>query len=179
MDAMLKVVTEQNLKPEQIQAVRLRAGSNILDPLRYKTAKTELEAKFCVPFLLSSIAIRRKAGVREFTDEFVSSEPVQRMMARVTTVFDPKIEAQGFDQIRSVVEIDLVDGRRLVQPSDDRYRGGPDRPFTREELHAKFSDCAQLTMSAGRTEQALVQIDAVDALKDVRELARLMVPDHV
>jgi 2-methylcitrate dehydratase PrpD len=179
MDAMLKVVTEENLKPEQIQAVRLRAGSNILEPLRYKTAKTELEAKFSVPFLLSSIAIRRKAGVREFTDEFVSSEPVQRMMARVTTVFDPKIEAQGFDQIRSVVEIDLVDGRRLVQPSDDRYRGGPDRPFTREELHAKFSDCAQLTMSAGRIEQALVQIDAVDALKDVRELARLMVPDRV
>jgi 2-methylcitrate dehydratase PrpD len=179
MDAMLKVVTEQNLKPEQIQAVRLRAGSNILDPLRYKTAKTELEAKFSVPFLLSSIAIRRKAGVREFTDEFVSSEPVQRMMDRVTTVFDPKIEAQGFDQIRSVVEIDLVDGRRLVQSSDDRYRGGPDRPFTREELHAKFTDCAQLTMSAGRTQQALAQIDAVDALKDVRELARLMAPDHV
>ena len=174
MDAMLKVVTEQNLRPEQIQAVRLRAGSNILDPLRYKTAKTELEAKFCVPFLLSSIAIRRKAGVREFTDEFVSSEPVQRMMTRVTTVFDPKIEAQGFDKIRSVVEVDVADGRRLVQASDDRYRGGPDRPFTREELHAKFTDCAQLTMGAGRIQQVLAQIETIDGLKDVRQLARMM-----
>ncbi len=80
------------------------------------------------------MAIRRKAGVREFTDEFVSSEPVQRMMTRVTTVFDATIEAQGFDKIRSVVEVDLTDGRRFVQASDDRYRGGPDRPFTREEL---------------------------------------------
>ena len=39
-----------------------------------------------MPFLLSSIAIRRKAGVREFTDAFVSSAPVQQMMTRVTTV---------------------------------------------------------------------------------------------
>jgi 2-methylcitrate dehydratase PrpD len=175
LDAMLKVVTDHDLKPEQIQAVRLRAGSNILEPLRYKTAKTELEAKFCVPFLLSSIVLRRKAGVKEFTDEFVSSEPVQRMMTKVTTVFDPAIEAQGFDQIRSVVEVDLTDGRHLVQPSDDRYRGGPDRPFTREELHAKFTDCAQLTLSAPRIQQALTQIEAIEGATDVRQVARTMI----
>lgn len=174
MDAMLKLVTEQDLKPGQIQAVRLRAGSNILNPLRYQTAKTELEAKFCLPFLLGSIAIRRKAGVREFTDEFVSSEPVQRMMARVTTVFDATIEAKGFEKIRSIVEVDMTDGRRLVQASDDRYRGGPDRPFTRQELVEKFTDCAQLVLDAGRIAQVVSGIEAVDTLPDIRQLARLM-----
>ena len=154
MDAMLKVVIEHDLKPDQIKAVRVRAGSNILEPLRYKIATNELEAKFCLPFLMSSLIIRRKAGVREFTDEFVASAPVQQMMPRVTNVFDPKIEAQGFDKIRSVVEIDLTDGRTLVQASDDRYRGGPDKPFTREELHEKFTDCAQLTLGAARLRES-------------------------
>ncbi len=170
MDAMLKVMTDHNLQPDQIKAVRLRAGTNILDPLRYKTAKTELEAKFCIPFLLSSIILRRKAGIREFTDEFVSSAPVQEMMTRVTTVFDPAIEAQGFEKIRSRVEVDLVDGRSLVQPSDDKYRGGPDRPFTREELHGKFTDCAGLLLSPARMQEALSQIESIDTLKSIREL---------
>src|SRR5882672_10466193 len=49
MDAMLKLVTDHDVKPDQIARVRVRAGSNILNPLRYKTAKTELEAKFCLP----------------------------------------------------------------------------------------------------------------------------------
>ncbi len=177
LDAMLKVVVDYDLKPEQVRAVRLRAGSNILEPLRYKTAKTELEAKFSIPFLLSSILIRRKAGIREFTDEFVASEPVQRMMERVTGIFDAKIEAQGFDKIRSVVEVDLADGRTLVQPSDDKYRGGPDRPFTRQELHDKFADCAQLVLSPARVERAFTQIESIDALKDVRELVRTLSPD--
>jgi 2-methylcitrate dehydratase PrpD len=174
MDAMLKAVVEHDLKPDQIKAVRVRAGSNVLEPLRYKIATNELEAKFCLPFLMASLIIRRKAGVREFTDEFVASAPVQQMMPRVTNVFDPKIEAQGFDKIRSVIEIDLTDGRSLVQPSDDRYRGGPDKPFTREELREKFTDCAQLTLGQPGIAKALDLIENVERIKDVNELVKAL-----
>src|SRR5262245_10003914 len=170
MDAMLKAVVDHDLKPEQIKAVRVRAGSNILEPLRYKIATHELEAKFCLPFLMATLILRRKAGVREFTDEFVKSAPVQQMMPRVSGIFDQKIEAQGFDKIRSVIEIDLADGRSIVQAADDRYRGGPDKPFTQAELHAKFTDCAQLTMPPARIARALERIEGVDRLKDVGDL---------
>jgi 2-methylcitrate dehydratase PrpD len=151
-----------------------RAGSNILEPLRYKTAKTELEAKFCLPFLLTSIALRRKAGIREFTDEFVSSEPVQRMMPLVTAIFDPKIEAMGFDKMRSVVEVDLKDGQTFVQAASDKYHGGPDWPFTRAELHERFTDCATLALPQIRAQQVLEQIEGVDTLKNIRDLTRTM-----
>jgi 2-methylcitrate dehydratase PrpD len=174
MDAMLKLVTDHNVKPEQIARVRVRAGSNILNPLRYKTAKTELEAKFCLPFMMSSIALRRRAGIREFTDEFVSSAPVQQMMTRVETMFDPEIEARGFDKMRSIVEVTLKDGRTLVQPSDERYRGGPEKPFTRADLHQKFTECAELFLPPERIRQALDVIESTEKLKNVRELTRAM-----
>jgi 2-methylcitrate dehydratase PrpD len=170
MDAMLKLVVDHDIKPDQIKQIRVRAGSNILEPLRYKTAKTELEAKFCLAFLMTALVLRRKAGIHEFTDEFVSSEPVQRMMPLVETKFDPAIEAKGFDKMRSVIEVDLKDGRSFVQPSDERYRGGPEKPFTREELHEKFSDCASLILPKERIVKALQLIEGVDSLKNVREL---------
>ncbi len=176
MDAMLKLVTDHDVKPEQIARVRVRAGSNILNPLRYKTAKTELEAKFCLPFMMASIALRRRAGIREFTDPFVSSAPVQAMMSRVETVFDQGIEARGFDKMRSIVEVDLTGGGTLTQPSDDRYRGGPDRPFTRAELHEKFTDCASLVLPPERIRRALELIESLDQMKNVRELSQALVP---
>ena len=40
MDAMLTVMTEHDVKPDQIRRIRLRAGSNILNPLRYKIANS-------------------------------------------------------------------------------------------------------------------------------------------
>jgi len=174
MDAMLKLVTDNNVQPDQIKAIRLKAGSNILEPLRYKTAKTELEAKFCVPFLLGVIALRRKAGIQEFTDEFVSSAPIQQMMTKVSSQFDPEIEALGFDKIRSIVEVDLVDGRKLVQRSDERYRGSPAWPFTMAELRERFADCASPVLAKDKIQRALEQIESVEKMKDIRELTRTL-----
>jgi 2-methylcitrate dehydratase PrpD len=76
--------------------------------------------------------------------------------------------------MRSVVEVDLADGRKLAQPSDERYRGGPDRPFTRAELHEKFTDCASLVLSPERIRRALELIESVEQIKDVRELVKAM-----
>jgi 2-methylcitrate dehydratase PrpD len=179
MDAMRTLVTTHDVQPEQIRAIRLRAGSNILNPLRYKVAASELEAKFSPPFMLSAIAIRRKAGIHEFTDEFVRSAPVQAMMAKVETILDPEIEARGFEKIRSTVEVDLVDGRRLVQPADERYRGGPDHPFTRADLHEKFTDCASLVLAPAAMTEALDVVEGLETLSDIGDLVRLLSPSAV
>ena len=179
MDAMRTLVVTHDVKPEQIQAIRLHAGSNILNPLRYGVATSELEAKFSPAFMLASVALRRKVGIHEFTDEFVRSAPVQAMMAKVETILDPEIEARGFEKIRSTVEVDLSDGRRLVQQADERYRGGPDRPFTREELRDKFTECAGLVLSTSAAAEVLGTVEKLETLSDVSELIDLLAPAPV
>jgi 2-methylcitrate dehydratase PrpD len=174
MDAMRKLVITNDVQPEQIRAIRVRAGSNILNPLRYPVAQTELEAKFSPAFMVSAIALRRKAGIHEFTDEFVRSEPAQKMMAKVKTVLDPDIEAKGWEKIRSTVEVDLEDGRTLVQDADERYRGGPDHPFTREELHEKFTDCASLVLSVEGMADVISKVEHIEQVTDIAALVRAL-----
>ena len=171
MDAMRRLVIANDVQPEEITAIRVRAGSNILNPLRYPVAGNELEAKFCPAFMVSAIALRRKAGVREFNDEFVQSAPVQALMRKVERVLDPAIEAKGWEKIRSTVEVDLKDGRTLVEHADERYRGGPDLPFTRAELHEKWSDCASLVLSSGAADAVFDLVEKLEDLEDVTELA--------
>jgi 2-methylcitrate dehydratase PrpD len=166
---MLKLVIEHDIKPEQVKAIRLRAGSNILNPLRYRTARTELEAKFCPAFMLSSLVLRRRAGVHEFTDAFVRSAAVQDMMTRVTTVLDPEIEGRGFEKMRSIVEVDLSDGRTVSQEAAG-YRGGPDNPFTSEDLRRKFTECAGLVLTPNTIGEAFDMIASLDRLPDIRDL---------
>jgi 2-methylcitrate dehydratase PrpD len=170
MDAMRTLVTSHDVKPEQIKAIRVRAGSNILNPLRYPIATTELEAKFCPAFMVSAIALRRKAGIHEFTDEFVRSAPTQAMMRKCTNVLDAGIEAKGWEKIRSTVEVDLEDGRTLVQEADERYRGGPDRPFTRDELLEKFTDCASLVLPEAGMTRVVSLVEAIEQQADIASL---------
>jgi 2-methylcitrate dehydratase PrpD len=174
MDAMLKLVVDHDVRPEQVRRIRLRAGSNILNPLRYPIAATALEAKFCPAFMLSSMVLRRRAGIHEFTDEFVQSDPVQQMMRRAETVFDPGIEAQGFEAMRSIVEVELTDGRLLVQPADERYRGGPGNPFSRDDLHAKFRECGALVLPPQRLATVLARVESLADLRNVRELVQAL-----
>jgi 2-methylcitrate dehydratase PrpD len=174
MDAMRALVVTHDVQPAQIRAIRLRAGSNILNPLRYTIAQSELEAKFCPAFMLSAIALRRKAGIHEFTDDFVRSQPVQEMMGRCDTILDKEIEGRGFEKIRSTVEVDLVDGRTLVQEADERYRGGPDRPFTREELHGKFTECAELVLPVDAIAEALRMVESLEQMSDITTLVQVL-----
>jgi 2-methylcitrate dehydratase PrpD len=174
MDAMRRLVLKHDVKPDAIVAIRVRAGSNILNPLRYPIATNELEAKFCPAFMVSAIAIRRKAGIHEFNDEFVQSAPVQALMRKVERVLDPEIEAKGWEKIRSTVEVDLADGRKLVEHADERYRGGPDLPFTRDELYEKWADCASLVLPQSGVDEVFELVEGLERMSDITTLVRAL-----
>ncbi|MBI4200038.1 MAG: MmgE/PrpD family protein [Chloroflexi bacterium] len=174
MDALLDLVREHDIRPGQVEEVRLGAGSNILNPLRYQEPQNELEAKFSLPFCLAILVLRRRAGLQEFTPEVVLSRPVREMMKRVRTYHSPEIEAKGGDRIRSRVEVRLKDGRTLVREAETS-RGTPERPMSREELEGKFTDCAQRLLTQERTRAALAAIHRVEEMPSLDDLAGLFV----
>jgi len=151
MDAMKFLMEEEGLEPDNIKNVTLFAANNILHPIRFRIAKSELEGKFCMAFLLSSIIIAGKAGKAEFTNDFVLSDSVQAMQRRVSTQFDPEISAMGHDRIRSRIEVETKDGRSIVKWADENYRGSPHNPLSDEEVEGKFLDCAQGILSNDRS----------------------------
>jgi 2-methylcitrate dehydratase PrpD len=173
MDAMRTVVLENNLKPDDIDEVVLYAGHNILNPIRYTTAEDELQAKFCMPFLLAAIVISRRAGFREFTPKFVRSSEVQALMQRIRTEFDPTIEAKGYDKMRSRIKVMLSNGRELVREADECYRGGPQNPLSDDELIEKFTDCTQSILSQATREAIIEAVFELENLADVKRLINL------
>jgi 2-methylcitrate dehydratase PrpD len=74
------------------------------------------------------------------------------------------------------VEVTLQDGSTLVQAADERYRGSPEKPFTRAELHAKFADCAALVLPSDRIPRALETIESLESVKDIRQLVQVLTP---
>lgn len=172
MDAMHALVIQYDLRPEEVDHVKVSTGSNVLPPgpLRYKKAQTALQAKFCVPFQMASMIICRKAGIMEFTDEFVQSPSVQEMMDRVEAVIDLEIDALGRDKIVSVIEIQLKDGRILRGKSSEKYRGGPHNPLSNKELTEKFNDCVQRILNPDQTIKLMKVIESLESLDDIRTL---------
>jgi 2-methylcitrate dehydratase PrpD len=174
IDLMLKLVIEHDIKPEDIDAVKVYAGTNILKPIRYPVAANHLQAKFSLPAALAMIALARKAGKREFSDEFVGSASMQAMQRRISTELDPEIEKMGFDKMRSRILIRLKDGRTVEGWADERYRGGPENPLSDADLEAKVRSCCDGVLDE-KSQSILIETAwSVAQLKDASKLMRII-----
>jgi 2-methylcitrate dehydratase PrpD len=174
IDLMLKLITDHDLKPGDIDSVKVYAGTNILKPIRYPVAANHLQAKFSLPAALAMIALARKAGKHEFSDEFVGSAPMQAMQKRITTQLDPEIEKLGFDKMRSRIAIRLNDGRHVEAWADERYRGGPENPLSDGDLEAKARSCCEGVLKDKAQSKLIDAGWSVTRLDDASRLMRML-----
>ncbi|MBW6424966.1 MmgE/PrpD family protein [Rhizobium sp. XQZ8] len=174
MDAMLKLVLDHDLKGEEVERIRFHAGKNIIEPIRYPIAKNHLQAKFSMPALLAMIVLCRRASHHEFVDAFVAGEAMQDLQARTEVINDLEIDAQGYDKIRSRIEVLTKDGRTLVQWADERYRGGPSNPIDDAGLDAKFRMCAEGVVDSAPQEELLALVRNIDKGADIKRLVSLI-----
>jgi 2-methylcitrate dehydratase PrpD len=174
MDAMLKLVLDHDLKPDEVARIRFFAGKNIIEPIRYPIARNHLQAKFSMPALLAMIVLRRRASHHEFEDAFVAGAAMQDLQARTDVIGDPAIDALGYDLIRSRIEVDTKDGRTLVQWADERYRGGPLNPISDADLDAKFHMCAEGVLDERAQREVLALARSLDTGADIARLMNLL-----
>jgi 2-methylcitrate dehydratase PrpD len=171
IDLMLKLVSENDVQPNEIVNIKVYAGTNILNPIRYPIAANHLQAKFSLPAALAMIALARKAGKKEFSDEFVGSASMQAMQKRITTELDPAIEKLGFDKMRSRIAIHLQGGKQIEGWADERYRGGPENPLSDADVEAKVRSCCEGVLDD--LQQAAL-IDAGSSILGLPDAGRLM-----
>lgn len=165
LDGMLDLLQAESLAPEQIANISVLTSHRNTRVLRNHQPQTGLEAKFSMEFAMASCVIAGRAGLGELTDAFVQRPDVQALMRKVSTVADDKEHPElpgyaPFDQIT----VTLTDGRTLLSREVVAVRGGPDLPLEREQLWAKFEDCARagnVAFPARRLFDALMEIERV------------------
>jgi len=163
MDCAARLRATHGVKAEDITAVRCRTAAGpvprLWEPLAAKHAPPNgYAAKFSLPYLLASIFVRGRAGLAEFTDAAVREADVLRVAGLVTYELDASIDYPR--QFIGDVEVTLAGGRTLRE-RQDRPRGGPDAPLTREEIEAKFRGNAGLVLPAVQVDGALAAVSGL------------------
>jgi 2-methylcitrate dehydratase PrpD len=178
MDAALRLRERHVIPPEAVTAIRCRTAAGpvprLWEPLAAKHVPPNgYAAKFSLPYLVAVILVKGRAGLAEFTDEAVRDPEVLRMAARVGYELDASIDYPR--QFVGDVEVTLADGR-VVRERQDRPRGGPDAPLSREELEAKFRGNAGLALPERRVEAIIRSVAALPAAPGLAELLPALAP---
>jgi len=175
MDSMRDLLIQHPFGPEDVERIMVTTSSTILPPkgpLKYRKAENALQAKFCVPFQMAAIVIKHKAGMMEFTNEFVKRPDVQEMMDRVQTAVDPSFDILGRNRYMSVIEVRLRNGVVVKGKAPEAVRGSPGNPLSRDDLLGKFNDCIQETFGGDQGRGLIATVDSIEGLVDIGDLVR-------
>ena len=154
-DALLVVVTEHDLAPDDIEHVTARvhrAAIDVLGPVI--DPATVHQAKFSMGTVLAIAATHRRAGLAEFERHF-RDPAIVALRDRVEMVHDDEVEAAYPARWVGKVDVLTRDGRTLSARVDEP-RGDPGNTLSRDEVVDKAIRLAQWSGAATEAEMSAI-----------------------
>ena len=169
IDASIQLRNEHNIKPEEIEAVRLSVAPLVKDLCNKRDISRGLEGKFSAYHAAAIGLVRGKAGLGEFTDAAVNDPVIKAVREKVVAEGDPVVSEDG---VR--VEVTLKDGRVLTKTLEHSL-GNLKRPLSDAQLEGKFRDQATM-LSAAQVNELIRLCWNIDQVEDVKHLVFLAIP---
>jgi 2-methylcitrate dehydratase PrpD len=176
IEAAQKLIEQHpSLQPDEIEKVDLHtfdwaATLNEVDP------KTDLAAKFSIPWAVASVLVRRSAGPDQFRTEALNDTAVRRIAGKVAVSEDTQYSAMTPAK-RPARIIVRIKGGKVFNAEVERSSGGPDAPLPREKVVEKFRSLADPVLGA---EQARIIVEKVMHLEkepDIHDLTNFLIPE--
>jgi 2-methylcitrate dehydratase PrpD len=182
IDAVLKIVKENDLQPDRVQKIRLgllRAGSHLIaEPIESKySPQSIVDAQFSMPFGAAVALLYRKAGLEEFQLSKIRSEKVKRMMRLVECVVDPELDRTFPRQWGATAEILTREGKKYFAKVD-YCKGDPENPLSWDELIEKFHALGYRRMTKERRLRVVDEVRRLEKVRDLKKWSSLLLRDR-
>ena len=155
-DALLALVQENRLDAEDIMQVTAHVHQGALDVLGPVTDPRSIhQSKFSMGFVLALIALKRRAGLADFTEASLNDAQVRGFHDKVKMVLDADVDRAYPRRWLGRVTVRTRDGRELEKKIASP-KGDPDNVLTRAELEDKALRLAQYAGAASEQEMRRV-----------------------
>jgi 2-methylcitrate dehydratase PrpD len=171
-DLMLQLVSEHDIRPDDVTQVRARIAARRLAHTNRPQPKSALDAKLSMHYVLARALLNRSVSLEHFDGDNYRAADVQRVMKLVDAApFDAGSTTAEFG-----AEITLVmrDGREVAGAIERPLGHTPGEPLDDARLAAKFSACARRVLGARQVEDILAKVADCENLADVRALTGLL-----
>ncbi|MCI9149238.1 MAG: MmgE/PrpD family protein [Lachnospiraceae bacterium] len=148
LDAVLELVNQYELRPDEVQEIHLEVNPNhlrVLEPYEVKyRPKSLAAAKFSMPFSLALAVWNRDLRLDMYREEALKDERLLQMAQKVTYCLraGAVIGDDGGDDHITVV---LKTGRGSFRKEQFVSLGAPEKPLSEARLAKKFLDCMQFS----------------------------------
>lgn len=175
IDRALDLARRYHPAPDAIAGIEVLTHARRLPHTDNPDPRTPLGAKFSMQYAVARALVDGEIRLEQFEDTAHLDPRVRAVMPRVTVRAHPDMPDDSPHQWGAEVIVTLTTGERLASRIDDYPRRGPGGdPMCREELWAKFNDCASRALPRPQVAPLFALLEKLDALPDLTELSRLL-----
>jgi len=178
IDAMLMLVREYGLKPEQVERIDSWTHARRLEHTNRPDPQSTIDAKFSVQYCLARALADRKVMIEHFEGKAYKDAGIRSLMARIHAAPYTSAQFPVDNHFGAEVKVRLRDGKEYAKKVDQPFGRTSRNPLPPELLKEKFVNCALRVLSASRVTQLHAAIDKFEQLNDVRELTALAAPQQ-
>jgi 2-methylcitrate dehydratase PrpD len=154
-DALLQVVSEHRLKPDDIEQVIAHVHQGAIDVLGPVTDPRSVhQSKFSMGTVLALIAAYGRAGMQDFEQHY-SAADIAQFRAKVQMQLDPEVDRAYPQRWIGKVTVRTTDGR-VLNGRVDEPKGDPGNTLTRSEIEEKAVRLAAFSGAASTDEMRAV-----------------------
>ncbi|MBW1973091.1 MAG: MmgE/PrpD family protein [Deltaproteobacteria bacterium] len=165
IDAVLDILSEHPIPPDNIEKINVSLYSQALDLLNKVKPTTPFFAKFSLPFCIATAVIYRKVDLDAFTEQRLKDQSILRMMEKIFVKRDEMLSNLYPEKWSAIVTIVTKDGSSY-QKRVDHPKGDPENPMSKEEIINKYKDMSKKQLKE-KTDVLLNKILTLEEIDDI------------
>ncbi len=146
MEALREVLLEERLTAPDVSAVTVTLDDAASEMLHHQRPENALQAKFSIEFCLAAVLREIDVGIREFSDEYVTSEETRAVIPKIHRAFEPNLFGEEYAGYGARVIVETESGDQFER-SMRRAPGSQSNPVPEERWETKFTECARTVLS--------------------------------
>ena len=180
IDATLNLVIQNDIKPEEVEHVDVAVLPFTMNTQCGPRPRDGVEARYSIWYNVAISVLDRQSGLRQYTNERVSSPDVSSFLDRVSVRVDPDVvpktnKSPDLFWLAAEVTIRLKDGRAV----SEKREGYPAKDMDWENVVEKYLECAEyadLPKKGVDVRRGVDLVQELEHLPKVEDLLRSLTP---
>jgi len=174
IDAAISLRHQYEIEPVEIEKIEVGVLPVTFDTLLYDRPETPYQAKFSMPFCISTAILEGKVLADQFSSSRIKDPLLLDLMKKVVMVADPELAKGGYrGTYGATLRIKMTSGKILTEKVQ-APRGHPQNRLSKDALIDKYRNCAQSLLSSERIDASIDMVMNFEKMNRMEPLMRLM-----
>jgi len=170
IDAMLKLRLQHPVDADDVTAIEVLTNPRRLPHTDKPDPRNGLEGKFSIQYIVARALLDGRVVLGHFEDAAVREPRVRKLVALVRVGAHPEMPADSEEQFAAEVIVTTRAGRKHSARVPHQICRGLANPMSREELWAKFEDCALRALSPAQIRPLFEMLERLDGAASMRDI---------